>query len=562
MAAELGPAPMPAPSLPLPALLKTEEGDPVAPAPGARAKEKVLGVVQGGTSRRSLRWATPQQIKQELQEEPVQGWEVAQDPPFSAETVPVPVPQRPLELVSGDDTPTLEARRQSFRSFCYQEAEGPREVCSRLQELCQRWLEPQHRSKEQILELVVLEQFLAILPREMQSWEWGCGVETCAEAVTLAEGFQLGQAEEDEKLQVTVCVKVEEAASDKMVPGGALWEPLDSCLEHPQPQPLHGPQREAGWSGSLGPRGEPPRIRKDQAQPRQTSGSPGTDETWDSADESTSGWFPRPSSSPEAGARTLDRAEEGPMGEAPRGKQDLASKTNPKRHPCPKCGKLFDCPSRLALHDRLHTGEKPHGCPDCGKSFTRPYDLAIHRKVHSGEKPYGCAECGRSFARSDTLASHRKIHSLEKLYRCTDCGKRFTQRAGLASHRKFHSGEKPHRCPDCGKSFALSDALATHRKIHSGEKQYRCTQCGKSFAQPAGLSNHRKFHSGERPHRCEECGKCFVRRPDLARHQRIHSGERPFCCPICGKGFIEAGRLTQHRRIHIREQLLHPWEPV
>ncbi|XP_025051352.1 putative SCAN domain-containing protein SCAND2P isoform X4 [Alligator sinensis] len=247
MAAELGPAPMPAPSLPLPALLKTEEGDPVAPAPGARAKEKVLGVVQGGTSRRSLRWATPQQIKQELQEEPVQGWEVAQDPPFSAETVPVPVPQRPLELVSGDDTPTLEARRQSFRSFCYQEAEGPREVCSRLQELCQRWLEPQHRSKEQILELVVLEQFLAILPREMQSWEWGCGVETCAEAVTLAEGFQLGQAEEDEKLQAppaqmrpgTQPMKAPQAGSpDRALPRKQVPGPWTELRKGPWARPL------------------------------------------------------------------------------------------------------------------------------------------------------------------------------------------------------------------------------------------------------------------------------------------------------------------------------------
>ncbi|XP_074710817.1 uncharacterized protein LOC141937186 isoform X2 [Strix uralensis] len=107
-----------------------------------------------------------------------------------------------------------ELRRLRFRQFRYQEAAGPRDVCRRLRELSQGWLRPEVRSKEQIMELLVLEQFLSILPEEIQSWVWVRHPESCAQAVALAESFQLGQGDPGGvwEQQVTVRVKVEEVA--------------------------------------------------------------------------------------------------------------------------------------------------------------------------------------------------------------------------------------------------------------------------------------------------------------------------------------------------------------
>nr|XP_056722926.1 putative nuclease HARBI1 [Euleptes europaea] len=105
------------------------------------------------------------------------------------------------EEVLGDDSASMEMKRQRFRQFRYQEAEGPREVCSQLWYLCHRWLKPERHTKEQILELLILEQFLAILPLDIQSWVREHEPETCSQAATLAEDFLQMQQEAERREQ-------------------------------------------------------------------------------------------------------------------------------------------------------------------------------------------------------------------------------------------------------------------------------------------------------------------------------------------------------------------------
>ncbi|XP_034279568.1 uncharacterized protein LOC117669331 [Pantherophis guttatus] len=104
----------------------------------------------------------------------------------------------------------LETRRQSFRQFHYQEAQGPQEAYRCLWRLSHQWLRPEARSKEQIMELLVVEQFLNILPEEIQTLVRECQPENGKEAVALAERFQLHFESKRQRDQVRV-------TSDNMV---------------------------------------------------------------------------------------------------------------------------------------------------------------------------------------------------------------------------------------------------------------------------------------------------------------------------------------------------------
>ncbi|XP_046943190.1 zinc finger protein 75A isoform X2 [Lynx rufus] len=83
-----------------------------------------------------------------------------------------------------------ESWREHFRNFHYHDAPGPREVVGQLQELCRQWLRPEIHSKEQILELLVLEQFVTILPTDTQSRIRKDHLQSIEEAVTLVEHLE------------------------------------------------------------------------------------------------------------------------------------------------------------------------------------------------------------------------------------------------------------------------------------------------------------------------------------------------------------------------------------
>ncbi|KAM6470509.1 uncharacterized protein PHA67_019450 isoform 1-T1 [Liasis olivaceus] len=82
-----------------------------------------------------------------------------------------------------------EAGRQRFRLSTILPGKTLQEILSQLSTAALQWLCPQEHSKDQIVDLVILEQFLSVLPVDMQTWLKAQEPGSSKEAVQLAMAY-------------------------------------------------------------------------------------------------------------------------------------------------------------------------------------------------------------------------------------------------------------------------------------------------------------------------------------------------------------------------------------
>ncbi|KAI0639277.1 hypothetical protein C8Q77DRAFT_1080385 [Trametes polyzona] len=274
-----------------------------------------------------------------------------------------------------------------------------------------------------------------------------------------------------------------------------------------------------------------------------------------------------------------------------------------KRYTCSYegCTKSYTKPSRLAEHERSHTGERPYVCSTCNKSYLRETHLHAHARTHlpSSAKPFVCEEegCGKRFWTSQHLRVHSELHRGEKPFKCNElgCGMAFSKHHQLREHVcKVHAppGTKSYRCQHagCTKSFATNQKLTAHAKTHDA-KRYTCVhkEClpvegvgptyyptwsalqhhmrtahpptcphpsckGKTFSQQKGLRAHLKIHAQrDQEGDLDDVVAGSGSEDDEPPRKRRRGGEvgRDWVCEVdgCGKDFKSKKALTTHHNI-------------
>ncbi|XP_058028200.1 zinc finger protein 506-like [Ahaetulla prasina] len=499
----------------------------------------------------------------------------------------------------------LPSEVQPWKFIQYREAEGPRRFCSHLRDFCRRWLRSEKYSKEQMLDLVVLEQFLALLPPEMESWVREYGAETTSQAVALVEGFLLSQADKQKEQVELQCCSVEirdpEGKKNPSNPPQELF--FRRIPSENQSQNTSGEKQRMKFSGFYD--GDQTVVEPSNQESLVSFEEVAvyfSEEEWSQLDPDQKALHSEVMlenhrnvvSLGNNGQEKQDSHELLQVINAKDGREKFGIRMEFERHekkPSKNSNQESSSSTDVLMQDFLaqqekirekYTGKsvklikaklnlnenyltqnngedaiKRHNGQNYNGTFVLSLEnnfLTSRKVIHTGEKPFKCIECGNTFTRRDNLISHKRIHTGEKPFKCTQCGKTFMYGSRLSVHNKIHTGEKPYKCTVCGKTFTYRSGLINHKKIHTGEKTYRCMECGKTFTQSSGLINHKKIHTGEKPYKCMECGKTFTQRGHLISHKTIHTEEKPYKCTQCGKTFTRSSGLTMHKKIHTGEK--------
>ncbi|XP_007538155.3 zinc finger and SCAN domain-containing protein 10 [Erinaceus europaeus] len=495
--------------------------------------------------------------------------------------------------------PRPEVAHQLFRCFQYQEDMGPRASLSRLRELCGHWLRPELRTKKQMLELLVLEQFLSVLPPHLLARLQGQPLRDGEEVVLLLEGVQrdtgsagpLDFSFSANKHGSHATAILEEPGGPPQVPSQSPKKEVNSersaALEAPGgPLPT--------WSAELDtwryPPGSQQPLSPDPKRPfhfvqEMLSGPQGT-MVW--PDENTRDqelvavleslsfedvpakkvWpmYPQGFTSRISDG---DLKEEAPAISAESGAESPRRAAEPQAQPIqqgpevPGGSPVGSC-DILEVSVTAESAKKDSRlkciCTDCGDSFPRMSHLEEHRLRAHQARAFACLCCGKRFGRSSILKLHMRTHTDERPHACQICGLRFRQTSHLSKHLHTHSAEPAFRCAECGQGFRRRNSLLRHLLAHAqssdtpGAPESKvgmpeltvvlCSHCGQTFQRRSSLKRHLRTHAQAQGHQCSECAGSPHQGPD----------QRPHVCGVCGKAFRRTEHLGAHRRVHTGER--------
>ncbi|XP_051851634.1 zinc finger protein 496 isoform X2 [Antechinus flavipes] len=461
------------------------------------------------------------------------------------------------------ELPGPESFRRLFRRFRYQEAAGPREALRRLRELCWGWLRPEQHTKEQILELLVLEQFLTILPGKIQNWVRAQEPESSEQAVVVVEDLETEPGRPWQWLQLSEDpVVIDDGDGSPVLVRGPEQERFLSDTASPMAasEPYNTLAKRHPSSQEEGLRN--PNPRSEQLNRGTDEGPPFTKESVPPVSQVPV--FPEEENSEEQEKVTslhlsqnhvtqlkdvilcfseeewslLDPAQTGFYGEFII-EEDYGVSLAMSPQPVPE--RINELPKVMQLPDSPVEEDEP-----CVPEFQSPQDKEIPKTTCTGDSNMNKKEVPQQKNLGEEVSIEIVLSSSgdedpKQGQSCRDLpsSKRRKRNPSLlhknnmtdfrdAVHTQVETASrKPYTCPECGKNFRWRANFIRHLKSRKEEKKvHECPVCRETFTESEELREHRETHETKKPYVCGECGKSFRLSSHLVSHSRMHSQEK------------------------------------
>ncbi|KAL0610038.1 Zinc finger imprinted 2, partial [Plecturocebus cupreus] len=462
------------------------------------------------------------------------------------------------------ETETLKVCHQKFGDFQYLSVNGTHQAVSQIQELCWQWVQPEVHTKEQIIERLVLAQFLSTLPEDIQTWgrskqpknskEAGAMVANiiracekeespsitrleCSGSIPAHCDFRFLDSVLAEKRNIEMLDNPPSTRSQSLVLlsgtrlecNGTIWAHCNLCLPGSSNSPASASQRQ-GFTmlprmvRSLDLVIRPPRPPKELMTFEDVVVRFSLEEL----------------SSLSAAQRNLYREVtlENYRNLVSLGyhfsKPDIISRLEKEEsHAMEADSNAVICQGES--HDdplKPHQGNQEKLLSPI--TMNAPKTLLTQERSYGSERSSNLSEqsedpLGRDPQEGTTpgiCTSPQSVYQENKHSRCEFCERTFSTRVALRRHKRIHTGEKPFECKQCGEAFYLMPHLKRHQKTHSRRKSSGCSEGRKSSIQCANLCECVGIHSQEDYCECFQCSKAFTQNVHVFQHLKAHEAAR------------------------------------
>ncbi|XP_029780425.1 paternally-expressed gene 3 protein [Suricata suricatta] len=506
---------------------------------------------------------------------------------------------------------------QRFRNFLYVEFVGPRKTLFTLRNLCLDWLQPQTRTKEEIIELLVLEQYLTILPEKIKPWVRAKKPANCEKLVTLLENYkEMYEPEDDDSSDLLSDDSLSRRATESPPPRSVSsfcgdrdrdWDQewdrkRDWDLDWDRDRERRGRNRDLEsrerWPYPRIPRGRLP--QRDLSLPLMEKTTFATEREPKLRD-----------SAMDYESRAKDAVSY----------QDVVNLTedrkpqNPIQDNMENYRKLLSLGVQLAEHDGHSHMTQGHSSrskrtayPSTSrglKSMPETKKLTHRRGICEDESSHGVIM--EKFIK-DVSHNSRSGRARESNNRSQRFPRRPDNDWKGVSFNKRESVIQERACEGngCGGGFNFNSSLVSKKRVLERKRRYQFDTDGKGSAQEQkGCARKRPFECSEMrkamsmsslsapsfteshpldfeamSYVCDECGRSFTVISEFVEHQIMHTrdnlyeygesfihsvaanevqksqaGGKRFECKECGETFNKSAALAEHRKIHVREHL-------